>query len=279
MASGPALDTILGSLEGRTLSDLLGPSLAETPPVISVDTPSHPVTSISNGSNGHHSNHASKKGSNELPDLSRTSFNDLLTGTFRENPGIQQIPEPPPRQTPMKSDPYDPPLPENDRFSRTSYERYPQRVIQTPEAPEREAIKKTAPEYRPFEKEFASKPLPIVPAPIAPPNLTSVAIRNNENLWREVDPPITPVRPSSPPRHRSLPGVRNIFDAIQKYGDDTGFIPRQDDPELVPTNAVPGSVEKIEILRHRLEQGLPLHHENDRKNYSGLMGIRDFDDD
>ena len=36
------------------------------------------------------------------------------------------------------------------------------------------------------------------------------------------------------------------------------------------TDAPAGSPEKIEILRKRLELGLPLWHDNDRYDYTGL---------
>ena len=38
------------------------------------------------------------------------------------------------------------------------------------------------------------------------------------------------------------------------------------------TDAPAGSEEKIEILRKRLELGLPLWHEEDRYDYNGLTG-------
>ena len=38
------------------------------------------------------------------------------------------------------------------------------------------------------------------------------------------------------------------------------------------TDAPAGSPEKIEILRKRLELGLPLWHEEDRYDYNGLTG-------
>lgn len=65
--------------------------------------------------------------------------------------------------------------------------------------------------------------------------------------------------------------VKNVFDAILKYGHDEDFDPRDCD-EFEPTNAPAGSPQKIEMLRYRVENGLPLWHEEDRVDYSGLTG-------
>jgi hypothetical protein len=42
--------------------------------------------------------------------------------------------------------------------------------------------------------------------------------------------------------------------------------------EFDATDAPAGSPEKIEILRRRIENGLPLWHEEDRYDYNGLTG-------
>ncbi|TVS11494.1 MAG: hypothetical protein EA424_23760 [Planctomycetaceae bacterium] len=65
--------------------------------------------------------------------------------------------------------------------------------------------------------------------------------------------------------------VRNVFEAILKYGHDEDFDPSPSD-EFAPTDAPAGSPEKIDILRKRVELGLPLWHESDRMDYSGLTG-------
>ena len=65
--------------------------------------------------------------------------------------------------------------------------------------------------------------------------------------------------------------VRNVFEAILKYGHDEDFYPEA--PETFSsTDAPAGSEEKIEILRRRIENGLPLWHDSDRCDYSGLTG-------
>jgi hypothetical protein len=68
-----------------------------------------------------------------------------------------------------------------------------------------------------------------------------------------------------------MSNVRNVFDAILKYGHDEDFAPESRD-DFEPTDAPAGSPEKIEILRRRIELGLPLWHEEDRFDYSGLTG-------
>lgn len=65
--------------------------------------------------------------------------------------------------------------------------------------------------------------------------------------------------------------VRNVFEAILRYGHDEDFNPEASG-SFEPTDAPAGSQEKIEILRRRIELGLPLWHEEDRVDYSGLTG-------
>jgi hypothetical protein len=65
--------------------------------------------------------------------------------------------------------------------------------------------------------------------------------------------------------------VQNVFEAILKYGHDEDFMPAATE-EFEPTEAPAGSEEKIEILRRRIEQGVPLWHDSDRQDYSGLTG-------
>ena len=65
--------------------------------------------------------------------------------------------------------------------------------------------------------------------------------------------------------------VQNVFDAILKYGHDEDFVPVEKD-EFEATDAPAGSDEKIEALRRRIAQGVPLWHESDRQDYSGLTG-------
>jgi hypothetical protein len=65
--------------------------------------------------------------------------------------------------------------------------------------------------------------------------------------------------------------ICNVFEAILKYGHDEDFAPAET-PDFLATDAPAGSLEKIEILRRRVELGLPLWHEKDRSDYSGLTG-------
>ena len=65
--------------------------------------------------------------------------------------------------------------------------------------------------------------------------------------------------------------VRNVFEAILKYGHDEDFAPVES-VDFVSTTAPAGSQAKIEMLRRRVELGVPLWHEGDRSDYSGLTG-------
>ena len=65
--------------------------------------------------------------------------------------------------------------------------------------------------------------------------------------------------------------VRNVFEAILKFGHDEDFFPEERE-DFQATDAPAGSPEKIEILRSRLEMGQPLWHNDDRMDYSGLTG-------
>ena len=68
-----------------------------------------------------------------------------------------------------------------------------------------------------------------------------------------------------------MPNPNNVFEAILKYGHDEDFYPEETD-DFEATDAPAGSDEKIEVLRRRVELGLPLWHSSDRVDYSGLIG-------
>lgn len=68
-----------------------------------------------------------------------------------------------------------------------------------------------------------------------------------------------------------MENVSNVFEAILKYGHDEDFAPAESDT-FEATDAPAGSDEKIEALRQRVELGLPLWHQEDREDYSGLTG-------
>ncbi len=67
------------------------------------------------------------------------------------------------------------------------------------------------------------------------------------------------------------PKVRNVFEAILKYGHDEDFRPEESN-DFEATDAPAGSSKKIDMLRRRVEQGYPLWHNEDRSDYSGLTG-------
>lgn len=64
---------------------------------------------------------------------------------------------------------------------------------------------------------------------------------------------------------------QSIFDFIKSTFFEDGFEPANQD--FVSTDAPPGSPEKLEVLRTRLERGLPLWHEHDRTDFAGLGSI------
>ena len=65
--------------------------------------------------------------------------------------------------------------------------------------------------------------------------------------------------------------VKNVFEAILKYGHDEDFVPC-DDPEFEGTCYPAGSREKLDVLAERVRRGMPLWHPEDRQDYSGLTG-------
>ena len=72
------------------------------------------------------------------------------------------------------------------------------------------------------------------------------AVRNA--IWKEQEKPKT------------------VFDAIAYWGHDEDFIPAR---KGTPTDAAPGTPEKIEILRQRLADGEELFQKGDRWHYDG----------
>jgi hypothetical protein len=65
--------------------------------------------------------------------------------------------------------------------------------------------------------------------------------------------------------------MRNVFEAILKYGHDEDFSPSADE-YFCPTSAPAGSREKLDVLAERVLRGEPLWHPEDRPDYSGLTG-------
>lgn len=68
-----------------------------------------------------------------------------------------------------------------------------------------------------------------------------------------------------------MSNIKNVFEAILKFGHDEDFSPG-DHSEFDPTDAPAGSPEKIDVLRSRIEMGLPLWHPKDRVDFTGLTG-------
>lgn len=63
----------------------------------------------------------------------------------------------------------------------------------------------------------------------------------------------------------------NVFEAILRDGHDEEFRPEHSD-DFSATDAPAGSQAKIDELRKRVELGMPLWHDSDRHDYSGLTG-------
>lgn len=58
----------------------------------------------------------------------------------------------------------------------------------------------------------------------------------------------------------------NVFQAIKFAGHDEDFDGDPTNQRFFPTDAAPGSVRKIEVLRYRALHGCPLWHPEDQKN-------------
>ena len=67
------------------------------------------------------------------------------------------------------------------------------------------------------------------------------------------------------------PKLKNVFEAILKYGHDEDFAPAAD-RNFKGTQAPAGSREKLEVLAERVRSGYPLWHDSVRADYSGLTG-------
>ncbi len=65
--------------------------------------------------------------------------------------------------------------------------------------------------------------------------------------------------------------LKNVFEAILKYGHDEDFAPKVD-AHFKATQAPAGSREKLNVMADRVRMGHPLWHEADRADYSGLTG-------
>ena len=66
--------------------------------------------------------------------------------------------------------------------------------------------------------------------------------------------------------------MRNVFEAIRTCGHDEEFEPATAE-EYASTEAPAGSAEKLAVLAERAQRGVPLWHDADRADYSGLTGV------
>ena len=65
--------------------------------------------------------------------------------------------------------------------------------------------------------------------------------------------------------------TRNVFEEILKMGHDEEFVPTRT-KDFLQTDAAAGSREKIEVMAQRALRGEPIMHEEDRSDYSNLVG-------
>jgi len=65
----------------------------------------------------------------------------------------------------------------------------------------------------------------------------------------------------------------NVMDAIIRSGHDEDFEPKTGD-DFNPTGHPPGSHEKIEVLRQRVQGGFPLWHPKDAGDYRLIKTAR-----
>lgn len=81
-----------------------------------------------------------------------------------------------------------------------------------------------------------------------------------------------PTKPSSnyTPVRTKRPKPENAIEACRDHNDEWEPFSTK---EFLPTDAPSGSAEKIEVLRRRVEQGLPLWHRHDRVDYAGLKAL------
>lgn len=56
--------------------------------------------------------------------------------------------------------------------------------------------------------------------------------------------------------------MMNVYDHIARHGNDYEFEPNRR-ATFLPSNIRPGTEEKIELFRRRVELGLPMYHPND----------------
>jgi hypothetical protein len=66
--------------------------------------------------------------------------------------------------------------------------------------------------------------------------------------------------------------AQNVFEAILRFGHDEDFRPQVRE-NWQPTDAVAGTSQKVDILRHRVELGVPLFHPHDNPECVCLSNV------
>ena len=59
---------------------------------------------------------------------------------------------------------------------------------------------------------------------------------------------------------------RNVFEEVDLTGNDENFIPAITE-DFSPTDALPGTPEKVRVLAERVRNGVPLWNPEDRTSY------------
>ena len=67
--------------------------------------------------------------------------------------------------------------------------------------------------------------------------------------------------------------TRTVFEELAEFNRDDKFETSTNHSNFFPTAALPGSDEKVEVLKRRVNRGLPLWHDQDRRSFN------DFDRD
>lgn len=93
-------------------------------------------------------------------------------------------------------------------------------------------------------------------------------LRRCAAILERVAPTAPELVAENPPPLEGAGAPKNVFEAIETLGRNEDFMPRISD-DFVPTEAYPGSREKIAVLLGRAEQGHPLWHEWDRRTMGG----------
>lgn len=60
-----------------------------------------------------------------------------------------------------------------------------------------------------------------------------------------------------------------VFESIRLLGHDEDWEPSIDESGFEPTDTLPGTKERVEVMRLRVERGCPVFHSGDRLTFDG----------